>query len=116
MVTKPRPDAADSIAALNFVLDGANLKADKATIKSISDLYFFILDSEGGFFGAPIAKRRRRLDKYAFKTHVRIGRGSAVTTYDGNPWRLTFEMRQGNIRLASVADRSLEKKGGRGSK
>jgi hypothetical protein len=116
MVTRPQPDAADSIAALNFVLDGANLKADKATIKSISDLYFFILDSERGVFGVPIAKRQRRLDKYAFKTHVRIGQGSAVTTYDGNPWQLTFEIRQENIRLATVADRSLEKKGSRRSK
>ena len=102
MVTRPQPEAADSIASLNFILAGANLKPDKATIKTICDLYFFILDSERGVFGVPIAKQERRLDKYAFKTDVRTSRDSAVASFPGNPWQLTFQIRQGSIQLASV--------------
>lgn len=102
MVAKPQPASTDSTAALNFILAEANLKPDKATIKTISDLYFFILDSEGGVFGIPIAKRQHQLNKYAYKTNVRIDRDSAVASYPGNPWQLTFKFRQGSILLASV--------------
>jgi hypothetical protein len=102
MVARPQPDAADSIAALNFILAAANLNADKPTIKTVSDLYFFMLDSERGIFGVPIAKQERRLDKYAFKTHVRIAGDSAVTNYFDNPWQLMFEIGRGSIQHASA--------------
>jgi hypothetical protein len=105
MVALPQPDAADSIAALNFVLAGANLNADKRTIKTISDLYFFMLDSERGVFGVPIAKQMRHLDKYDHKTNVRTARDSAVTKYSDNPWQLMFQIKQGSIQLSSASRR-----------
>ncbi len=104
MVGLPPLDAANSIAGLNFLLSGTALKFDKDTVKAVSDLYLFILDSRGSFgFMGPNLSQPHSVEDEAFKTVVAITPRSANVTYPGNPWQLTFVSSGSILQLQSVA-------------
>jgi hypothetical protein len=106
MVAHPKPDSAESISALNFLLRGVKSEPDVETIRELTSLYFFILDNEDErqfLGGRPIVRELELLNREPGQIPVEMGNDRAQASFLFTSWRLNFSLGEDSIQLVSAS-------------